>query len=273
MLTQVVLQTANPMVLDIDSVDPSEILIIKSISGLSPADVNLFTGDFARDGGYYQGRRVVKRNPVITFQMNPDYAGDIRVSDIREMLYQQFLEPSPGSDGVKVLLKDDRKPDRYFIGYTEKIESNIFSAETEAQVSMICVDPYLRSDVQVNATDAAGWVSKALTYEGSASTGLYMKLLVKTATNTVTVDLNGTKMVLVNPSGNFAINDVIEISTTIGSRYIKRNGTDIMAMLTSASKWLAFDGAANTIKIYSTVEGDGKVVMTQYTYRDAWWGI
>lgn len=58
MLNQVILQSSSPMTLDIDNADPEEILILKSISGLTPADVNLFTGEYARNGGYYQGRRV-----------------------------------------------------------------------------------------------------------------------------------------------------------------------------------------------------------------------
>lgn len=270
MLQQVVLQTAVPMTLNIDAVDPDEIIVIKSISGLDPADVTLFTGDFSRDGGYYQGRRSGKRFPVFNLKLNPDYANDIEASDIREMLYSMFFEPTPGSDQLQVILKDDRKPDRYFVGVTEKLPADIFSRETTAQVSMVCVDPFLKSVDSVTATDAVGWISVPVTYEGSAKTGLEMQFVVKSATTGMTVDINGVKMTLETA---LALDDVITINTVIGSRAIQLNGVDIMASLTGTSKWVELNKGLNTIKSYGLVEGDGEVAMTEYTYRASWWGI
>lgn len=270
MLTQVVIQSAVPMTLNIDAADPDEILVVKRISGLSPADVTLFTGDFARDGGYYQGRRVTKRNPVIDFKMNPDYKNDIEVSDIRELLYSTFYHPQLSGDGVKVVLKDDRKPDRYFIGYTEKIETDLFSRDTDAQVSMISVEPYLLTDALSTASDAAGWASLPVEYDGSAPTGLELEILVKAATSTIVVDINGEQMVL---NQAFAIGDVVKINTNIGQRYIRRGSTDIMVALTAASKWVQLKGRNNVIKVWGTAQGDGKAVLTKYSFRGRWWGI
>lgn len=270
MLQQVVLQTAVPMALNIDQADPDEILIVTSISGLDPADVTLFTGDFSRDGGYYQGRRSSGRNPVFNLKLNPDYANDIEVSDIREMLYSMFFEPSPTTDGLQVTLVDDRKPDRYFVGYTEKMPADIFSRDTTAQVSMICVDPFLKSSAEVSATDAVGWISLPVTYDGSARTGLEMTFKIKTATTQMVIDINGVKMTLMKA---FAVNDVVVVNTSIGSRKITLNGVDIMATLTPTSKWVQLNKGVNTIKTYGTVEADGKVAMTDYKYRAAWWGI
>jgi phage-related protein len=272
MLQQVVLQTAVPMTLDIDSVDPDSIIVIESISGLDPADVTLFTGEFARDGGYYQGRRSASRNPVFNLKLNPNYADDIEVSDIREMLYDMFLEPSD-TDELQVVLKDDRKPDRYFIGVTEKLPADIFTRESKAQVSMLCVDPFLKSVDVTTASDVVGWVSVPVTYEGSAKTGIEMTFEVKTATNTMNVDINGVKMTLVKPTGNFAVGDEIVINTVIGSRKITHEAVDVMAYLTAGSRWPLLRKGVNTIKSYGSVEADGKVVMVEYTYRAAWWGI
>lgn len=261
------------MTLEIGNADPDQIIIIESISGLDPADVTNFTGDFARDGGYYQGRRSAGRNPVFNLKLNPDYANDIEVSDIREMLYDMFLEPSPNNDGLLVELIDDRKPNRFFVGYTEKLPADIFSRDTKAQVSMICVDPFLRSTDQTIGHDAVGWTSVNVTYDGSKRIGLYSKFLVKTAVNQMHFDINGVIMTLNKPSGNYAVNDVIEVNTEIGSRSIKLNGTDIMAHLASGAKWPELNKGVNAVKAYGTAVGDGKVVMTDYTYRAAWWGI
>lgn len=270
MLEQVVIQGSSPTTLNVSDVDPDEILLIKSITGLSAKGLTLFTGEFARDGGYYQGRRAGKRNPVFTFKLNPNYTDDIEVSDIRELLYKLFLEPNVGTDAVQVTLKDDRKPDRYFIGYCEDIDTDMWAADNQAMVSLICTDPYLRSVDPTVGNNPAGWVSVPLTYDGSASTGFVVQLKVTTANSQVTLDLNGNLMVL---TGTFALNDIIDISTVEGSRYIRKNGVDIMGSLTAASKWLQLDAVANTLQAYSTVVADAKVKVLSYSYRSAWWGI
>lgn len=273
MLTQVVLQTATPRTLKVDEADPADTLILTSISGLTSTDVTLFTGDYSRDGGYYQGRRAGRRNPVFNFKLNPDYANDVDAEDIRDDLFRTFHEPAAGADGLVVTLKSDRGPDRYFVGYTEKIESDQFSKELSAQVSMVCTDPYLRSSALTSYDDAAGTVSMNIAYDGSADSGLAMTLKVKTATPTVVVDIGGITMTLTKPSGNYAVNDIITINTSIGSRSIKLNGTDIMAQLSAASKWLQLTQPVNAFKTYGTAVADGKVGLTHYEYRSAWWGI
>jgi hypothetical protein len=272
MLTQVVLQTANPMTFEIASADPDEIIILQSISGLSPADVTLFMGDFASKGGYYQGRRASRRFPVFNLKLNPDYANDIEVSDIREMLYRQFLEPQPDVDGVQVLLKDDRKPDRYFIGYTEKFPADIFDKSPKAQISMVCVDGMLKSAAETTDSNPGGWVSVPFDYEGSADTGVEVTLKVTAVVNQVSVENNGQLMKLVKPN-NFAINDIVYINTKQGERRITLNGVDVMALLTADSKWISLNQASNTFNVYGTVASDGKVVATDYTYRAEWWGV
>lgn len=277
MLTSIIVGTTSPTEFKIEDADPNEILIVKSITGLTGPDVTLFTGDYAGDGGYYQGRRAGAMHPTITFKMNPDYANDIEVSDIRKMLYKMFREPAATSDGVQVVLKDDRDPDRYFIAYTDKIDTEPFSQTQTAQVSMVSVYPYLLSVTPVDVVNAGGFSSVPITYDGTADVGFYVKTKIVTAVNTVTIDLNGVTMQIVNPTGNFAVNDIIEVSTVMGSRYIRKTTsgvtTDIMAMLTSTSTWLQLNTASETLKVYGTAVADGKAVGTEYKYNSTWWGI
>lgn len=287
MLQQVILQTAEPTTLKINDVDPESIIIVESISGLDPAKVTNFTGDFARDGGYYQGRRSSGRNPVFNLKLNPNYADDIEVSDIREMLYDWFLEPSPTSDQLRVVLQDDRKPDRYFDGVVEDFPADLFSRDTKAQISMLCVDPYFRSVDEVIGHDDVGWVSTPVTYEGSKRIGLEMVFRVTTDTVEMNVDINGVRFQVYKPSGTFEVDDVITINTEIGKRRVDEAidpddpeyefGTnterDVMAQIGAGSRWPELNKGVNTIKTYGGVEADGKVVMTDYKYRAAWWGI
>lgn len=272
MLQQVILQSSSPMTLDIDNADPDELIILKSISGLSPADLTLFTGDFARDGGYYQGRRATKRNPVFNLKLNPNYVDDISVSDARELLYRVFLEPQSLTDGLQVTLIDDRKPDRYFVCYTEKWDGELFEQKPVAVISTICVDPYLRSVNETVGDNPGGWVSTPFAYDGSADTGIEVTMKVTSITNQVVMDINGQKMTLSKPS-NFAINDIIVINTTTGSRKITLNGADVMALLTASSKWIGLTNPDVVLSTYGTVPADGKAVITGYKFRSAWWGV
>ena len=272
MLERVTLQTANPMTFEIAAADPDEIIILQSISGLSPADVTLFTGDFAKNGGYYQGRRVSQRNPIFNLKLNPDYVNDIEVSDIREMLYRQFLEPTASGDGVQVLLEDDRKPDRYFICYTEKFPTDIFDAKPKASISTLCVDPMLKSAAETTDSNPSGWVSVPVAYDGSADTGIEVTMKVAVAGTQMTLENNGQLMKLVKGT-NFAVNDIIYINTKQGERQITLNGADVMALLTADSTWITLNQAGNTLQAYGTVAADGSAVVTDYTYRSEWWGV
>ncbi len=269
MLTKAIVESSTPIEFNIENADPDEILILTSISGLSKAGAGLFTGEFAREGGYYQGRRAKQRNPVMNFKINPDYKNDIEVSDVREMLYRQFMDPHPDSDAVQVRLIDDRKPDRYFIGYTEDIEADMFEKEIKAQVSMLCTDPYLRSVEESSGINVKGWFVSPIIYEGSADTGLEMEFKVLEVCTRLTIKNNAQSMVIEGP---LLPGDVVTVNTSEGSRYIRRNGEDVMVRL-QGNSWVALKQASNVMTIYSEVPNDGKVALTGYRYRAAWWGI
>lgn len=270
MLDQIVIDPdgAAPLVLNITGANPSDMLTVKSISGLTSPKVGLFTGDYAGEGSYYQGRRGEKMTPVITLKMNPQYDTDFEVSDIRELLYRYFYS-IPG-DAVKVLLKDDRKPDRYFIGYTEDINTDQFSQSRDIQISMVCMDAYIYSEDQVVIVDAAGLSSTPIDYEGSANTGINVTLKINTATSQLNLQ-RGSQIMRLNRA--FAVGEIVTINTVKGQRSIKVGATDIMAALDPISVWLQLDQQDNPLKSYGSVDGDGKAVMTNIAWRAAWWGI
>jgi ribosomal protein S28E/S33 len=270
MLTEAIIQTSTPTSLKITDVDQDELLILESISGLSSVKTNLYLGEFAREGGYYQGRRTEKRNPVFNFRLQPNYAEDIEASDIREMLYRMFMEPQRGSDAVQVLLKDDRKPDRYFRAYTETFECDIFTKELRAQVGLLTTDNFLRSAEEVSGSSAEGVFNLQLPYTGSVDTGMNVTVKVLSATSRITLEGPEELMAIEGP---FAVNDIITLKTTEGERSIQVNGEDDFGAMTAASRWLLLKPGDNDITISGTVTGDGKAAITAWSYRAAWWGI
>lgn len=272
MLDQVVINALTPMTLNITAVEPDEILVVTSISGLTSGGVTQYMGELAREGGYYQGRRAKNLTPVINLKMNPDYANNVSVSAIREKLYRTFYNPNPGVDGVVVTLKDDELTDRVFVGYTENINTDQWVKEQTAQVSMTCVEAYLKSATPTGLTDPVGWNTLAIDYDGSAPTGWEMTLEIKTNTNRVVVDLNGHKLTLDSPASYLA-GQQIYINTIQGSRKIILDGVDIMAHLAPNSEWLKLDRPVNTIKVSGPVDGDAKASLISYRFQSLWWGI
>lgn len=270
MLDSVIVDGDDPLTLNVTGATPNEMLTLKNISGLTSAKVSLYTGDFASEGSYYQGRRGEKLTPVITLKMNPNYKDDVEVSDIREMLYRAFYEPYEDSDGVFIRLVDDRKPERYFVGYVEDINTDQFSQSRDVQISMQAMTSYLLSSESTSGFDIVGWSSIPVDYDGSAKCGLQMEIKINTNTSVVTIDINGQKMIL---NRAFTVGQVINIDTRLGSRAIVLGSTDIMAALDPTSVWLRLTRPTNTIKVYGSVEADGKAVMTEYQFRSQWWGI
>lgn len=270
MLTEAIIQTSTPTSLKIDGVSQDEILILESISGLSDVKVNLFTGEFAREGGYYQGRRAEPRNPVFNFRIQPNYADNIMANNIRELLYRMFMEPQRDSDRVQILLKDDELPDRYVIAYTETIQADMFAKEMKAQCGLVTVDAYLRSAEETHVTSENGWLSRPVHYEGSADTGVEMIMKVVYSCDQVRVTNGSETMVLTGP---FVKDDVIEIRTTQGGRAIIVNGIEDMARLTPSSPWISLNANENVFQAYANQPKDGRVLLHSYRYRAAWWGI
>lgn len=261
--------------LPILGVSPKKSLLIQQITGLNPPDPTLFIGDYSRDGGNYQGRRVGNRNPVMTLQLNPNPALGETVSSQREALYKAFLDPLVDADFVKLNLISDTGPVRYLVGYTEKFDTEIFSVDTMAQISMICPDPYIRDNHETVLSNSPGWTTVPFTYHGTAETGFETTIHINIATSMLTLENNGRQMVLVH---DFVIGDDVTIVTIRGSRTLlvtPAGGvtSSIIASLTPASPWLELHSQSNTMKVYGETSGDLVAAIRQLRYIQAYWGI
>jgi hypothetical protein len=272
MILRAEIQTSPPTVLKIEGADQDDLLILESISNLSRVQNSLYLGEFAREGGYYQGRRRNQLNPVFNFRLQPDYVNDVMASDIREMLYALFLEPSADSDMVEVHLISDRKPARLFTGYTETLESEIFAKELRAQVSLLTTDNYLRSVDPITYSDPAGFFSTTVDYQGSAETGWAFDLEVLVNTASLTVQVGSNVMTL---DGPWSAGNQIHVNTQEGFRTIKMvpSGVEDLGAMTGPSRWHLLKKGDNAVTVYGTALEDGKVAMTGYSYREAWWGV
>lgn len=115
-------------------------LNIKDITGLSPssADIN-YTEIASSDGGEYNSSRLSVRNIVFTIGF---YECKVcpSIEDARQLTYKYFPLKKP----LTITVETDNRVSRC-IGYVESNEADIFSDSEEADISVICPDPYMYS--------------------------------------------------------------------------------------------------------------------------------
>lgn len=275
MLTQIDVQSENSFFVPILGATPKESLLIRKVTGLLPPDPSLFIGEYARDGGTYQGRRVAERNVVITLDLNPNPALGETVSGLREKLYRAFMEPQADSDHVKIDLHDDLDRVRYLVGYTEKFDGEVFDSDTMVQISLMCPDPFIRDNEETLLIHPTGWISVPFAYSGTARTGFQTKIKVLASTNVLTLENNGRTMVF---NRAFASGDVVTITTVRGSRFaivdpLSGPTVSILASLSTTSPWLELHTQANTLTVYGNVASDLVAAITELRFVQAYWGV
>lgn len=276
-------------------------LLVRKVAGLSPPDVDLFIGDYARDGGTFQGRRVGNRNVVMTIDLNPNPALGETVSGLRELLYKVFIDPLVNADFVELLLHDEAGNIRNLAGYTEKFETDIFDIETLVQISMICPDPYIRDLDETSLRPSSGtWVSIPFTYGGTAEAGFEVEILIADATPSITLKNNGQGMLI---TSSLAANDVVYVNTNRGYRDIRRatqsavlamksanpfgtptgiiwkklvdagSTTPLISSLSPTSRWLELHSQSNTMNVHGATPSSLVAGIQQLSYRASYWGV
>lgn len=280
MLTQIDVVYGNELgeqalALPILGVTPKDSLLIRKVTGLNPPSRDLFIGDYARDGGIFQGSRVGDRNVVMTIDLNPNPALGETARGLRELLYKIFMDPLIDADHVELVLHDDDGNQRNLYGYTENFESEMFEVETVVQISMLCPDPYIRDVVENVLTNESGtWVTVPFTYSGTAETGFAVQIIMSANHGKLTLKNNNKTMVITHP---FLTGDVIDIVTTRGERSVTLTRgatvTSLLSKLDAESPWLELHSQANTMGVYGTLSTDLVAGIKTLRYRSSYWGL
>ena len=271
MLSQIVVEGENPLTIPVAGATPKSSLLIRKITGLNPADLDLFLGEYARDGGVYQGRRTGFRNIVMTLDLNPNPALGESVSSLRETLYKAFMNPTTFADYVKINFHRSESDVRYIVGYVEKFETELFDVETSAQISMICPDPYFRAEYP--SVEAPGEATSTLypTYNGTAPVGFEMDILINSAISSLQIDNNYQASLpnvgRMNITRNFTPGEVVNLVTIRGERSLKISGSSILSGLSSTSQWLDLHPQGNELTVSTGA------FIQELRYREAYWGI
>ena len=276
MLIRVAVQSESPLYLEIRDANPTDSIILERIDGLDPPDVDLFMGDYARDGGFYGGRRVPPRNISMVFELTPNYKLNESISSLRTKLYRSLMSPFDDIDAFNILLVDDILPDRYISAYVEKFDGDPFSEDTSLTMNLRCPNPYLIDSAATNLVGTGPQLT--FPYQGSARTGFEVNATLTVASSSLTVDINGRLMKL---SYAFQAGDKVYINTNRGSRRIQLtrtvNGVPVTSSLLFALlrgyPWLELRALANVLKLYGTDSTALVADVNTLAFRGKHWGI
>ncbi len=152
-------------------------LFISKIEGLTPVTANVITKNYGiGDGEYFAGSHRGKRNIVLTIGIE---SRGLDVEAAREQLYGYFYT----LDSLKIRFVFDDRPDVEIVGYPEAHESDRFSKDLEAQLSIICPKPnFIESDLQTyTGTSGASPAMTDVLYLGDRSIGFLTQVIVPTS--------------------------------------------------------------------------------------------
>lgn len=275
-------------------------LIVKKITGLSPPKADIASGSLVTtDGGIFNSARVESRNIVINlaFMFRPT------IEEARLKTYVYF----PIKKMITLKIETDRRTS-YITGYVEENDVDIFSNAEEAQVSIICVEPWFyeeRIDEMVFsgvkpifefpfANDSLSQkVLKfgdirtdnraEINYRGDVDTGVLIMIHALDIAENITLwntqtresmKINTTKIQKITGQA-FDMGDDILISTISGSRSARllRDGkyTNILSAIDREADWFEITPGVNSFTF--TAENGENDLQVTFSYRNMYGGV
>lgn len=258
-----------------------------SVEGLTPPDATINTSEVATtDGSHYNSSRINQRNIVLTIV--PER---INVEKARIELYKYFKSKR------KVTLELKTKYRHVKIeGYTETVESDLYSQKQSFQISIICPRPFFTDVNQATFKQSTTQNGIEFPFEtpqngivlsrleelkdvnvinvGEENTGLTIELL---ATGTVLEPAiyNKTTRKKMSIQSELKRGDIVRIDTKQGQKRIVHisNGvqTNIINDIVKGSKWLTLETGENIFS-YSATYGIENLEVS-YSFNPLYEGV
>lgn len=241
---------------------------ITNIDGLGFVKADLASsGRTNTPGEILTGKSVGKRNIVIDFRLNPNWATQ-SVADLRRILYKYFRP----TDDVELTFNSDEAPTQVNIfGTVESMEPEMFTQEPIIQVSILCYEPNFRAlDPIVHAGTTAAYQTVSLDNPGIEAVGfeiLFTPIAADDVVGTIKLDdpVYATNPVLHFTGVDTDVNQPVRISTVYGDRFAQVqhasypvNTTVIASLLplmVSGSRWPQVPPGTSLLGITTTTTG------------------
>lgn len=145
MIYKIVARNPKNELLEMDIRHPEKSGInVKNVTGITPIGAEIYFASLGSiDGGVYSGSRVPSRNIVLTLGMYEEECTDGILRSIEESrmkLYNFFRI----KDWVNLVFYTSSRI-LQILGYVEDVDTDIFSKDETATVSILCIDPWFYS--------------------------------------------------------------------------------------------------------------------------------
>lgn len=254
--------------LPISNALPTDPYILKDASGLGPPGVDVFIQNARDSKAFYQNKNTQLREVVLRVGLNPNYALNERVSDLREKFYGMLT--TQFNEAIRIEIMTDDHSMMFATGHVKQLEIAPFSQTPELQITIVCVEKYFRdnSPFYLNPTSQT---SLEITNNGSAPSGFHIELLFSAKTSSWAIIAENNKYLRVNYL--FQPTDRLVVDTTVEKRgvWMAREGQPYKSILSGVafgSSWLMLSGGLNKFTIESSAFIWGDVY-----YTPQYWGI
>jgi hypothetical protein len=217
-----------------------------NVDGLNPAPTTINTSANSGDGAIFNSAFLQSRNIVITVVFNGD------IEDTRKAFYTLF----PLKSRITLRVKN-KNYDVRIDGYVEAIDIALFSQRQQAQVSIICPDPFfINSGSTVSRSSVVSGVPTiTVTNAGDFEVGFYLNVTFTGDVENLNVRNTTTgKSFIV--SATFQNNDNFILKTQRNELSVQRwrSGvtTTLLSSVDGGSDWIRLAKGENVLTITAT---------------------
>ncbi len=213
------------------------------------------------------GASVGKRNIIIDFRLNPNWAIQ-SIADLRRTLYKYFRP----TDSVELTFNSDEAPTPVHIfGTIESMEPEMFTQEPIIQVSILCYEPNFKALTPIVHTGTtAAYQSITLDNPGIEPVGfeiLFDPIAADDIVGTIKLDdpVDSHNPVLWFTGIDTGVDQAVRISTVYGNRFAQIQHADypldgtvigsILPLLAPSSRWPQIPRGSSLLGITTTTIG------------------
>lgn len=254
-ITRVDIQNVSSDVLTLIPQDASNGYEVRDIQGLGPVKASLVSSSMAQvDGAQPESSRRDPRNITMTLGIKPNYILAHTVSSLRNDLYDFFMPKSV----LFISFYMDNVLYAVTTATVESFDSEIFTNDPKADISLICYDPdfYAPTSTLIEGDSTSDTSTTTINYPGTSPAGVVFTLSPDR-------DLTGFRIYNTKPDntiqmfdfeGTILGDDVVTITSIPlqKSAIITRNMTPFSALyyVEAPFDWISFDKGGNDIRVF-----------------------
>lgn len=272
MLTMVSAQNdANGQLL-LPLLDSSGGYSVKGIEGLGPVKATLTSTVLAQlDGARLNNKRREPRNITMKLGLETDWVTN-SVASLRRDLYQWF---SPKDEIIFGLYEDD-EPFATTVATVESCEPNMFTADPEVDISLLCYDPDFYGDsFEVDGSTVSSGITQEVVYTGTSDAGVIFSIQFAEDANSILIynTRPDRTIQVMDLEGAFTAGDVLTVNTNPGEKSAIRNVAglpiSVLSYMGARSDWISLQQGSNLFRVYYT----GSVTPFTLSYTNKYGGF